>query len=189
MEKVTKKTTDRPVPDFARVRQAVRMIHGRPDADLEQEAALRTLTAFGRHPNIERPEALMWKVVRDAVVDHWRRRGRDPTETVEVLPEHRVAERPDLEAAIDRKRRLARVHQAIPTLGCDIRGPVYLFYVEGYTIPTIARVYDKTPSAIKMALCRGRRQLVRALGASGATRSSIPIAADNAPGAPVQGPQ
>ena len=48
------------------------------------------------------------------------------------------------------KRRIEALHSAIFRLGCDIRGPVYLFYVEEYDIATIARLYGKSPSAVKM---------------------------------------
>ncbi len=85
----------------------------------------------------------------------------DRSDDVESIAEHLISEQPQIEEAIDRKRRIGLLHSAIFRLGCDIRGPVYLFYVEGYSIRTISRLYGKTPSAFKMVLHRGRRQVER----------------------------
>jgi RNA polymerase sigma-70 factor (ECF subfamily) len=161
---------ERTADALAEVGRAVRAIHGTRDPDLEQEACLRTLEAFRKCHNIDRPDALMWKVVRDTVIDWWRRRNRERADVLDEIPEPLLAQHLHVEESIDRKRRLQVAHDAIFGLGCAIRGPVYLFYVEGYTIPDIARVYGKSPSAVKMALHRGRRQLARMCRRS-ATRS------------------
>ncbi len=83
------------------------------------------------------------------------------TDNVESIAEDLISEQPQVEEAIDRKRRIGLFQSAIFRLGCDIRGPVYLFYVEGYSIRTISLLYGKTPSAIKMVLHRGTRQIER----------------------------
>jgi len=44
------------------------------DEDLEQEALLRILQAIHRRSRIEYPKALVVKIVRDTVADHWRQR-------------------------------------------------------------------------------------------------------------------
>lgn len=161
MEKVTQKLEAGSVEVLARLQKAVRSIHGKRDPDLEQEAYVRTLEAFRKTTRVSHPDALMWKVVRNTVADHWRLRRRNRTDTVAELADDMVAERPVPEESLDRKRRVEALHAAILRLGCDIRGPVYLYYVEGYAIATIARLYEKSPSAIKMALHRGRRRLER----------------------------
>jgi RNA polymerase sigma factor (sigma-70 family) len=154
--------------------RAVRTIHGRSDPDLEQEAFMRTLSAFRRTPKVIHPEALMWKIVKDTVADHWRAHRKNRAEDVDQIGEHLLAHRPDIENALDRKRRVELLHDAIFRLGCAIRGPVYLFYVEDYSIATIARVYRKTPSAIKMALHRGRRQIEKMCRNVAAKKSCFP---------------
>lgn len=161
MKKVTKEFEEGSNFALALLGRAVRAIHGKHDRDLEQEAFLRILEAFRRETSVRHPEALMRKIVKDTVADHWRANHRNRTADVEGIAEHLVAQQPRAEEAIDRKRRIGLLHSAMFRLGCDIRGPVYLFYVEGYSVATISRLYGKTPSAIKMALHRGRHQIER----------------------------
>ena len=174
MEKVTQKFERGSSDVLTLLGKAVRTIHGRSDPDLEQEAFIRTLTAFRRTPDVVHPEALMWKIVKDTVADHWRAHQKNRADDVEDIAEHLVAERPNVEEALDRKRRVELLHSAISRLGCDIRGPVYLFYVEDYSISTIARVYGKTPSAIKMALHRGRHQIEQMCRRNATKKSRFP---------------
>ncbi len=148
---------------IAQLTRAVRAVHGTADPDLEQEAFVRTLKAFRRESEVSFPNALMWKVVRNTVADHWRRELRTRTEQIDQVPERRLALQPDVDGRIDREREIERIHHALFTLGYDSRGPMYLFYVEGYSIPKIARLSDKTVAAIKTAIWRGRRRLAETL--------------------------
>lgn len=159
MRKVTEKLEMESPEVLIQLRKAVRTIYGAANPDLEQEAFLRTLAAFRRTPSIEHPRALMWKIVRDTVADYWRTRMRSRCDSVESVPEHLMTSHPDFEGELDYQKRQMWLQDAILSLGCEIRGPIYLFYIEGYSIRTIARIYEKTPSAIKMALHRGRQRL------------------------------
>jgi len=161
VEKVTQKLEQANPELLMQLQKAVRTIYGESNPDLEQEAFLRTLEAFRRAVRVEHPRALIWKIVRDTVADHWRARLRHQWDNVESVPEQVFAEFPDFEEDLDRQRREVWLEDAILSLGCDIRGPIYLFYMENYTIRTIARIYRKTPSAVKMALHRGRQRLSR----------------------------
>jgi RNA polymerase sigma-70 factor (ECF subfamily) len=150
-----------------RLTSAVRLLHGSVDPDLEQEVFIRTLTAFRRTSSIAYPEALMWKVVRNTVADHWRRKLRTRTEAIDQVAERRLARQPNLDEQIDRQRKLDRLHDALFALGYDTRGPMYLFYVEGYSIAKIARLSAKTVSAVKTAIWRGRQRLLESLRSEG----------------------
>jgi RNA polymerase sigma-70 factor (ECF subfamily) len=151
---------------ISRLTRAVRAIHGTRDPDLEQEAFVRALKAFRREGDVAFPNALMWKVVRDTVADHWRRQLRKRTEQLDKVPEHRLAHQPDMDQRIDRERELERLHHALFSLGYDSRGPMYLFYVEGYSIPKIAKLSDKTVAAVKTAIWRGRKKVAQTLQVS-----------------------
>lgn len=161
MKEVTKKIEEGNSDVLRTLARAVHAIHGRRDPDLEQEAFIRTLEAFRKKEHVTHPEALMWKVVRDTVADHWRTRHRNRLEEMTGVPDDLAADRPAVEDAIDLRQRIDDLHAAISRLGCDVRGPVYLHYVEGYPVATIARLYGKSGSAVKMALHRGRRRLER----------------------------
>ncbi len=162
MEKVTLKLEQGSPDVLNELKRAVQKIHGTRDPDLEQEVFLRTLKAFRRGMRIEHPRALMWKIARDTVIDHWRTKARDRWEDLDGVRQL-VTEEHDVEGDLDHQRRIEQLRDAVLRLGCDIRGSVYLFYMEGYSVSTIAEIYGKTPSAVKMALLRGRRQLERML--------------------------
>lgn len=141
------------------LRRMVATANGKPDMDLEQEAFLKVLEAFRRHRDIRRPEALIRKIVRDTVIDSWRARARIAATGIAEVLERCPSQTPHVEEEVDRREKLHILHESILELGCDIRGPVYLFYIERYPIRSIAEVLGKSRSAIKMALHRGRRQL------------------------------
>ena len=44
------------------------------DEDLEQDVALRALAAFRRLDEVTHPRALLMKIVRDTLRDHWRKK-------------------------------------------------------------------------------------------------------------------
>ena len=103
----------------------------------------------------------MRKIARDTVVDVWRARRRHLSMEFVEAPNTEEVRLPMIEDVLDRRRQLTLLREAILELGLEIRGAVYLFYVEQYSIRSIAELFDKSPSAIKMALLRGRRRLCR----------------------------
>lgn len=172
MEKVTQKLEQGSPEVLEELGRAIRKIHGTRDPDLEQEVFLRTLKAFRKERRVEHPRALIWKIATDTVADHWRLRARDRWDPLDEL-QHPAAQDTDAERDLDRKRRVEQLRNGILRLGCDIRGSVYLFYMEGYLVSSIARIYGKTPSAVKMALYRGRRQLVRMFRSDATNKSGF----------------
>lgn len=165
MRKVTEKLEagDREV--LERIRRVVVALNGGCDPDLEQEVFLRILIAFRRLRDVRSPEGLIRKIARDVIVDAWRSRRHEALKDRDLIANgESPVESTRMEEHMDweRKRRLLR--DAILGLSCDIRAPVYLFYVENYPIRTIVRLFGKSPSAVKMALHRGRLQVEKTVG-------------------------
>jgi len=127
------------------------------DEDLEQETFLRILQAIRRMRHVQYPKALVVKIVRDTVADHWRRRRW--LENTHSIPERFVAYRPSFEESIDHRRRLRLLHQALSNLSPHQRETIELFYLFEHSIDDIARRLCSSPSAIKMTLLRGRQEL------------------------------
>jgi RNA polymerase sigma factor (sigma-70 family) len=157
--KVTQKIETGNPEVLHRLRRMIVAVNGAVDPDLEQDVFLRVLEAFRQRPRVQSPFGLMRKIVHDTIVDSWRARGKAPSGDPGGLGESTLVETPRIEERLDRERDLRRLEESILNLGCDIRGPVYLYYVEEYPIRTIVRIFGKSPSAVKMALHRGRRQL------------------------------
>lgn len=166
-EKVTRNLIEGDREILDRLRNTVRAINGRSDPDLEQEAFLNVFRAFRRKRHVEFPHALIRKIVRDTVIDAWKRRPPGNVGLETLTAQVPSPEDPQAEARLDRQRDRARLRESILRLGCDTRAPVYLFYIENYSIRTIGRVLGRSPSAVKMALHRGRARIWRDLGRKG----------------------
>src|SRR5215475_11603014 len=74
------------------------------DEDLEQDIAVRALEALQRIERVTHPRALLMKIVRDAVRDHWRRRRS--SEDLESIDERLLSHAPEFENELDQKRDL-----------------------------------------------------------------------------------
>jgi RNA polymerase sigma factor (sigma-70 family) len=99
----------------------------------------------------------MMKVVRDTVRDYWRRR-RHPDELTS-LDEVRLAERPLFEDELDRRKQTDLLRQALLQIDPEKRTTLELFYVHNRSIAEIARIQNRSASAVKMQLVRSRKLL------------------------------
>ena len=129
------------------------------DEDLEQEVALHALEAFQRLNKVTHPRALLMKIVRDAVRDHWRRKRS--FEEVSDIDEKFISHVPALESNLDHQRQLELLRCALDRLPAGKRKLLELFYVGGHSIPEIAVLQDRSISAVKMELSRSRQSLSR----------------------------
>jgi RNA polymerase sigma factor (sigma-70 family) len=129
------------------------------DEDLEQDVALHAIEAFHRLNRVNHPRALLMKIVRDAVHDHWRRRRL--SEDLDGIDERFVSHRPAFESDLDRERRVELLHHALDRLSSAKRTLLDLFYMHDYSISQIAKLRKKSISAVKMDLLRSRQSLAR----------------------------
>ena len=134
------------------------------DEDLEQDIALHAVEAFQRIRQVTHPRALLMKIVHDTVRDHWRRRHWDGD--LEDIDERFISQAPAQEADLDSGRRIELLHRALQFLPESKRRVLDLFYTNGHSTSHIARIQNKSVSAVKMELLRSRRslaQIVRSL--------------------------
>jgi RNA polymerase sigma factor (sigma-70 family) len=139
------------------------------DEDLEQDVALRALEAVQRLKQIAYPKALLMKIVRDTVHDHWRRRRT--SEGLTGIDERFLAHMPELESEVDRRRLVDLVRRSIEQLPASKRLLIDLFYHQDYSVADIARLQARSLSAVKMDLARCRRMLAQIVR-SGANKKS-----------------
>ncbi len=123
---------------------------------------MRALDAFRRTRDVQYPRAFLMKIVIDTVHDHWRRRR--PTENLELLDERFVCFTPAFEVAIDRNRKLCRLHRCLRKLDPAKRRTIELFYMKGLSVRDIALQQHRKLSAVKMDLLRGRKRLAELMG-------------------------
>jgi RNA polymerase sigma factor (sigma-70 family) len=141
------------------------------DEDLEQEIALHAICAFRRLGHVSHPRALLMKIVQDKVHDYWRR--RHSFEHLDSVNERLITSAPELEVTIDVRRRLDLLACALTRLPPDKRVLMELFYERELSIPEIARLQNKSVSAIKMELRRSRQALARTVRQLERNRDSV----------------
>jgi RNA polymerase sigma factor (sigma-70 family) len=129
------------------------------DEDLEQDIALHALEALQRLPRVTHPRALLMKIVRDAVRDYWRRRRS--FEDLEGLEERFIAQTPQFELDLDGHRQIELLRSALDHLSKSKRTVLELFYLSDYSIRQIAKIQQRSVSAVKMDLARSRQSLAR----------------------------
>jgi len=139
------------------------------DEDLEQDIAVRALEAFQRLQRITHPRALLRKIVRDAVRDHWRRRRM--SEDLEGIDQRFISLQPEFELDLDCHRRIELLHRALRSLSEPKRVVLEFFYMRDYSIPQIASMQNKSISAVKMDLSRARRSLAGKVSALATKKS------------------
>ena len=139
------------------------------DEDLEQEVAVRALEAVRRLERITHPRALLRKIVRDAVRDHWRRRRA--SEDLEGIDPRFISLQPEFELALDSHRRIELLHRALGSLSASKRAVLEFFYLLDYSIPQIASIQNRSISAVKMDLLRSRRSLAGIVSALATKKS------------------
>jgi RNA polymerase sigma factor (sigma-70 family) len=127
------------------------------DEDLEQDIAVRALEALQRIERVTHPRALLMKIVRDAVRDHWRRRRS--SEDLESIDPRFVAHHPEFEFDIDSDRQVALLRRSLNRLSEPKRRVLDFFYMRDYSIREIATMQNRSISAVKMDLARSRNCL------------------------------
>lgn len=137
-----------------------------------EEAADVTQTVFIRlwdrrsEIDVDRVDAWLLRVARNAAIDAWRRRRTREgvlsanTEAVEQLPSSHQ-EPPDAGVASSEFRR--RLHGAVGQLPEPQRSIVVLREIEGYQYDEIAEALDLPLNTVKVYLHRARRRLREAL--------------------------
>jgi RNA polymerase sigma factor (sigma-70 family) len=127
------------------------------DEDLEQDIAVHVLEALQRLKCVTHPRALLIKIVRDAVRDRWRRRRS--SEDLESIDQRFISHRPELECNIDSQRQVDLLQRGLNRLSEPKRTVLDYFYMRDYSIPQIAKIQNRSVSAVKMDLARSRQCL------------------------------
>src|SRR5437588_8692054 len=127
------------------------------DEDLEQDVAVRALEAVHRLKQIAHPKALLAKIVRDTVHDHWRRRRT--SEAFNEIDERFLSHMPQAESEVDRRRLTELLRRSIAQLPASKRLLIELFYHQDFSVAQIATLQARSISAVKMDLSRCRRRL------------------------------
>jgi RNA polymerase sigma-70 factor (ECF subfamily) len=121
--------------------------------DLTAETFLAAVHAVNERKVSELSVAWLVTVARNKLVDHWRRTARDER-TLQLAREiEPTVVEDDVEARFDRQR----TREVLATLGPHHRAALTLRYVDGLSVPDVARHLDRTVHATEALLVRARR--------------------------------
>ncbi len=112
------------------------------------------------------PRALMYKIARDRIADHFIQRSKVreiPIEEAPQLPTHS-----SLIVDVDAKRDLDTTLDALRDIHDTYREVIILHANVGLTVREIAEMMEKPPTHVRVLLFRARRALKRALKQRGA---------------------
>lgn len=121
--------------------------------DVTSETFLAAVDAVARGTVVDLTVAWLIGVARHKLVDHWRRTGREERRL------HRVAAEPDSELDDPWESHLdaSAARAVLAGLGAHHRAALTLRYLDGLSVPEVARVLDRTVHATEALLVRARR--------------------------------
>lgn len=129
------------------------MLKNEADAeDILQETFIKYLQKAPAFADTEHEKAWLFKVASNTCLDllryqkRHRQEGLDAAQYMSTAPEN------------------TEILEALLELPEKFRLVLILYYVEGYRIQEIAEIIQKSPSAVKMRLQKGRRLLKNAYG-------------------------
>jgi RNA polymerase sigma-70 factor (ECF subfamily) len=121
--------------------------------DLTAETFLAAVSAVKDNKVSELSVAWLVTVARNKLVDHWRRSARDER-TLQLAGDlETTTVEDDADARFDRER----TREVLATLGPHHRAALTLRYLDGLSVPEVARHLDRSVHATEALLVRARR--------------------------------
>ncbi len=126
--------------------------------DLTGDVFIKVLEGLPDYQDRGKPWlAWLYRIAHARVVDHYRRRDRQPENSdLDAVP---LAVSPDMDAPLLRQEAIHALRRAITALTADQQQVVVLRFIEGYRIKAIAELMDRKPNAIKALQHRALRAL------------------------------
>jgi len=126
--------------------------------DLCSETFLRGWRAFKENKNkIDNPQAFLYRIARNLVIDHYREKGRTEvvsTDSVPIIdPQANLEEDSLLESDLN------DIRTALVGIKNEYQEIIIWHYIEDLSVPEIAQVLDKSEGAVRVMLHRALKSL------------------------------
>lgn len=128
--------------------------------DLTSEAFLKTwqyVSSADRH--IDNVRALLYRVGRNLVIDHYRKSGKEVHAFNEDEFEKLVDESIDLEEKVSKKDDIQKVFSLLHNLPEEAREIMLMRYAQDLSVSEIAKALGKKKGTVRVALHRAVKQL------------------------------
>lgn len=126
--------------------------------DLTSETFLRGWESFKNTNNtIENPQAFLYKIARNLVIDHYREKGRvqivSADNTPIIDPRLNLTEKAIISTDLD------NIKQVMSGLKEDYQNVIIWHYLDGLSIPEVAKLLDRSEEATRVLLHRALKSL------------------------------
>ncbi|MBI5077433.1 RNA polymerase sigma factor [Candidatus Falkowbacteria bacterium] len=133
--------------------------------DLTSEVFLKTWEYINRTTEkIGNFNALLYRVARNAVIDHYRSKGRTIVNITDEELFEQIADKRDLEKEADTQLEIENVRNHLKKLKDIYQEVITLKYIEEFSIAEIAEIMEKKKGAVRVLLHRALKALKEIAG-------------------------
>lgn len=126
--------------------------------DLTSEVFTRGWQSFQKENcDIKNPQAFLYQIARNLVVDHYRQKGQAQLVSTENLP--LIEDGPNLEEKAMFNSDVGNVKAALVNINDDYREIVVWYYLEELSVPEIAKILNKSEDAVRVQIHRAIQAL------------------------------
>lgn len=128
--------------------------------DLTSETFAKGWESYRQAPdNIEKPQAFLYKIAKNLVIDHYRRKNRTQTIPVELVQDYISDAREDIEQRAVLASDMEAVRKAMQTLNEDYQNAIIWRYMEEMSIKEVSHLLDRSEEATRVLLHRAIKDL------------------------------
>lgn len=126
--------------------------------DLCSETFLKSWQVFRQNnQEIENPQAFLYKIAKNLVIDHYREKGKAQFVSADCVPIDDPEN--DLEKKSLAQSDMETVRTALVDLKDDYQEVIILHYINDLSIPEVAKAMNKTEGAVRVQLHRALKVL------------------------------
>jgi RNA polymerase sigma-70 factor (ECF subfamily) len=126
--------------------------------DLCSETFLRAWESFkDNNKKIDNPNAFLYQVTRNFIIDHYREKGRTQTVSADYVPIIDPAQ--DLEKKTLQDSDMGMIQSELNNLKPEYQEVIIWHYIEDLSIPEIAKMIDKKEGTVRVKIHRALKAL------------------------------
>ena len=125
--------------------------------DLCSETFLRAWKSFKNNKKIDNPNAFLYQIARNLVIDHYREKGR--TQTVSADFVSTIDPNQDLEKKTLQDSDMGIIQSELNNIKPEYQEVIIWHYIEDLSIPEIAIMLDKKEGTVRVKIHRALKAL------------------------------
>jgi RNA polymerase sigma-70 factor, ECF subfamily len=130
--------------------------------DLTSETFLRGWEVYeNRADTLENPQAFLYQIARNLVIDHYRQKGRNQSISADQTP--LIDPRMNLEKSAEKNSDLMNIRHAIADLKDDYQNVLIWHYLDDLPVKEVAKLIDKSEDNTRVLLHRALKSLKKTI--------------------------